>query len=194
MLFPIVALLLVIYIWLVNFTIFTSTNNISSFYLNNLQKGHFGFGLEANYNNQISFEGLEPGDILLGGYPKCGYGRFSHTGIYLGDNLVLESYGDLGITIQPIYHYWDYSEIALLKVNTTKDIKEKVVNYVRKYEGGLFYPVAFKPGDRFWNCSKIIWKAYLKEGIDLDDSGDLWTAPEIFYYSPWTTVIREKGR
>lgn len=194
MLFPSISLILLIYIGLTNVNVLSNPDSLARFYLENLAKGNFGYGLEGNYYNQISFIGIEPGDILVGGYPKCAYGRFSHAGVYMGDNLVLESYGDLGVTIQPLSHYWDYSEIALLKVDASSEVKAQVIKYMQDHEGGLFYPVAFKPGDRIWNCSKIVWKAYLEQGIDLDESGDLWISPDSFYNSPWTTVIREKGK
>ncbi len=192
--FPTIFIILFISIGWANIDILRKPDNISSFYLQNFSRGYVGYGQEGNYDNGISFADLEVGDILLGGYPKCAYGRFSHVSIYMGENLVLEGFGDLGVTIQPIYHYWNYSEIALLKVDASPEIKEKVVNYLKQYEGGLFYPTAFRAGDRIWNCSKIIWLAYYKEGIDLDDSGDLWIAPDNFYASSWTKVIREKGR
>ncbi len=162
--------------------------------MQNFSQGYIGYGQADNYDNGLSFAGLEVGDILLGGYPQCAYGRFSHVSIYIGENLVLEGYGDLGVTIQPISHYWNYSEIALLKVDASPEVKGRVVAYLKEYAGGLFYPLAFKPGDRIWNCSKIIWQAYYIEGIDLDASGDFWIAPDNFYSSPWTRVIREKGR
>lgn len=192
-LFFFIFLILLAYILITNMELLRNPDNIGKLYLNNCLAGNMGYGLEDNYDNNLSFAGLEVGDILLGGYPNCSYGRFSHAGVYIGDNLVIEGYGDLGITIQPIYHYLNYSEIALLKVNTSPEVKAKVVEYMKKYEGGLFYPLAFKPGDRFWNCSKIIWLAYDKEGINLDEINDLWIAPEAFYYSPYTTIIREKS-
>lgn len=153
--------------------------------------GDVGYGKLEVFFTPISFEGLEPGDIILGGYPGCSYGRFSHAGIYMGDEKVIEAYVDLGITIQSIFHYWDYKEICLLKVNAEREKKEAAVEYLEDMIGRLFYPTAFKPGDRIWNCSKIIWKAYYQQGIDLDDSGDFWVSPDMFYNTTFTTVIRE---
>ncbi len=193
-LFPVIFLVLLLYGGLNNYDILNNPHSVAQLYWQNLKKGKFSYGLEGKYYNRISFADLEPGDILVGGYPKCSYGRFSHAGIYIGDNLVMESYGDLGVTTQPINHFWDYSEIALLKVEVSPEIKNNAIDYIKNYEGGLFYPVAFKPGDRIWNCTKIIWKAYLEQGIDLDENKDIWVTPEAFYHSSWTTVIREKGR
>ncbi|NLJ72514.1 MAG: hypothetical protein GX333_05850 [Syntrophomonadaceae bacterium] len=192
-LFFIIFILLLAYIIISNRAIFSNPNNIGKIYFNNFLAGDIGYGIEGKYGNNISWEDLEVGDILLGGYPNCSYGRFSHAGVYMGNNLVVEGFGDLGITIQPIYHYLEYSEIALLKVNTSMEIKEKAVEYMVAQAGGLFYPVAFKPGERIWNCSKIIWLAYYNLGIDLDFTDDIWIAPDIFYDSPYTTVIREKS-
>jgi len=194
LLFPLISLLLLIYISSSNWTLLNQPENLAKLYLNNFAQGNIGFGLAANYNNGISFADMEPGDIIVGGFPRCAYGRFSHAGLYIGENLVVESYGDLGVTIQPINHYWEYSEIAILRVEADPEIKQQVISYVKNFEGGLFYPVAFKAGDRIWNCTKIIWKAYLEHGLDLDVNKDFWISPDAFYDSPLTTVIREKGR
>ena len=40
---------------------------------------------------------------------------------------------------------------------------------------------------------KIIWQAYMMQGIDLDSVGDLWIAPDSFYASPWVKIIEERG-
>lgn len=194
LIFPAIFIILFLYMGWANYDVLNNPYSASHIYVQNFKEGRFSHGIERNYNNGISFADLEPGDIIVGGYPECSYGRFSHAAIYLGDNLVMESYGDLGVTTQPLSHFWDYSEIALLRVEANPELKNKVIEYVGGFTGGLFYPVAFKPGERIWNCTKIIWKAYYEQGIDLEGREDLWTTPDDFYNSSYTRVIREKSQ
>lgn len=191
--FPLVALMLMGLLYQQNQDVLNDRRSIAYTYLNNAWRGDIGYGAQGNYANMVSFAGLQPGDIIVGGYPGCAYGRFSHAGIYIGDGQVIESYVDLGVTVQPIEHYWTYSQAALLRVLATPQQKEAAVRYARSHLGGLFYPVAFKAGDRFWNCSKIVWEAYRQQGITLDSNDDLWIAPEAFYHSRYTQIIREKS-
>ncbi|NMC26640.1 MAG: hypothetical protein GYA42_00670 [Syntrophomonadaceae bacterium] len=161
-------------------------------YLNSLQNGRFGTGYGNPAPDRISFAGLEPGDIVLGGWPNCAYGRFSHVGLYVGNNQVMEGYVDLGLTLQDVDHYRHYSDLCLLRVKADSRVKNRVVAYALARQGQMFYPAAFKPGERYWNCSKIIWSAYLQEGIDLDELGDLWIAPEKFMDSRHVEILYEK--
>lgn len=162
-------------------------------YANSLLKGEIGSGYGIAATDQISFAGLEPGDIVLGGWPNCAYGRFSHAGIYVGDNKVLEGYVDYGLSVQDLSNYLNYSELCLLRVEASREIKDKAVAYALAHQGQMFYPVAFKQGERYWNCSKIIWQAYKLQGINLDIINDLWIAPESFSASPSVKILYKKG-
>lgn len=177
-----------------NFNLFQDDTAVMFTYLDNAAQGDIGYGFEIEYNNDISFAGLEAGDILVGGYPGCAYGRFSHAGIYIGNGQVVEALVDTGVHIRSVDHFRDYTEIALLRVNIDPQIKKKAVEYVKNNQGAMFYSLAFKPGDRIFNCSKIIWKAYAEQGYDLDSSQDLWISPDVFYNSSQVSIIREKGR
>ncbi|MEN6349939.1 MAG: NlpC/P60 family protein, partial [Syntrophomonas sp.] len=195
LLFPCLTLLLAASIMASNQAVFKNDNAVMYNYLQHAQKGQVGFGDTNVAGNRISFAGLEPGDILLGGYRDCAYGRFSHAGIYIGNGQVIEGYVDLGVTIQPVTHYWNYSQICLLKVVAKPEVKRKAVEYAKSYQQALFFPVSFKNGERIWNCSKIMWKAYAAQGLELlKNDDDFWIAPEAYYYSPVVEVIREEGR
>lgn len=192
-LFPILTALLLIVAAFQNQEAIANPEGALKTYLNNAKRGNIGFGLAGFYNNRMSFEGLEPGDLVLGGYPDCAYGRFSHAAIYLGNNQVAEAYAETGVLVAPVQHFNSYSQVCLLKVNADPEIKQKAVEYVMEKRGDLFYPIAFKPGDRIWNCTKIMWKAYAHQGVDLDSSNDIWITPDSFYRSSQVTVIRELG-
>ncbi len=195
LLFPILTVLLAVSIVLPHQAVFRNNNAVMYTYLKNvIGKGQGGYAYADDCGNTISFAGLEAGDILLGGYPGCAYGRFSHAGIYLGEGRVAEGYVDLGINIQGLEHYHNYCEVSLLKVNAPPEVKRKAVDYVLAQEGKLFYPLAFKPGDRWWNCSKIMWKAYYEQGLDIAPQADFWIAPDAFYQSPLLSIVNEEGR
>ena len=162
-------------------------------YTFNLLKGEIGTGYGAGQAQGLSGQDLLPGDIILGGYPNCAYGKYSHAGLYIGNNEVLEGYVDYGLSKQELAHYMDYSQLCVLRVEADPKIKQQAVAYAMRFEGSCFYPVAFKAGDRYWNCSKIIWKAYLQQGINLDPNNDLWIAPESFCYGPHVIKVFEKG-
>lgn len=162
-------------------------------YANSFVKGEIGSGYGEASTERVSLAGLEPGDIVLGGWPNCAYGRFSHAGLYIGDNKVIEGYVDYGLSVQELSHYLNYSELALLRVEASPEVKEKAVAYAIAHQGEMFYPVAFKQGERYWNCSKIIWQAYQIQGINLDEINDLWIAPESFVKSSKVKILYEKG-
>lgn len=163
-------------------------------YLHSLGQGEIGTGYGDPTTAKISFSGLEPGDIVLGGWPNCAYGRFSHVGLYVGDGKVMEGYVDLGLTLQDVNHYRNYADVCLLRVEASQEAKARAVDYALARQGQMFYPAAFKPGERYWNCSKIIWLAYKQEGIELDELGDLWIAPEKFPDSPHVKILYETGK
>lgn len=193
-LFPLLIIILSLVVYTDNREVFANPRASMYAYLDNLHYGNIGYGSEfRSAGNRIAFDELEPGDIILGGYPGCAYGRFSHAAIYIGDEQVVEGYLDTGITINSVQHFWDYSEIALLRVNAAEEVKLAAAEYARQNEGDMFFALAFKPGDRIWNCTKILWMGYMKQGIDLDSVGDIWIAPDSFYNSPWVEVIAERG-
>lgn len=190
-LFPLITLLLLAAIYWQNQESLNNPDSISYTYIRNALQGKLGYGAVGFYGNMIDLSDLEPGDIILGGYPQCAYGRFSHVGLYAGDGQVIEGYVDLGITRQPVEHYWSYSEVCLLKIKAPSEHKQAAVNYAENHLGLLFYPVAFKPGERIWNCTKIVWEAYRQQGIDLSTRKDIWISPDEFYENPHGQVIRE---
>lgn len=192
--FPIIFLFLLASIVWQNWQLLTANrDSVVYTYLQSFSQGEIGSGYgRAEYEN-IPFEKLEPGDILLGGWPNCAYGKYSHAGLYLGDNEVLEAYVDYGVCIQPLDHYYEYTELCLLRVKARQAVKDQVIKAARNYTGKMFYPLAFKNGGGYYNCTKIIWKAYADQGIDLDQKHDLWVAPENFKESAYVSIQYEKG-
>lgn len=194
LIFPAIFVVLLILIGADNIRLVSgSRQSVIYTYANSLLNGEIGSGYGDASTERVSLADLEPGDIVLGGWPNCAYGRFSHAGLYIGNNKVIEGYVDYGLSIQELSHYLDYSELCLLRVETSPEVKEKAVAYTIAHQGEMFYPVAFKQGERYWNCSKIIWQAYQIQGINLDEINDLWIAPESFAKSSKVKILYEKG-
>jgi len=162
-------------------------------YVNSFVNGQIGSGYGTAQYEPLSPGSLEAGDIVLGGWNNCAYGKYSHAGLYIGNNQVLEGYVDYGLTVQPLEHYMDYVNLCLLHIKAAPQIKKQAVSYALKHEGDMFYPVAFKSGERYWNCSKIIWKAYQNNGINLDEINDLWIAPDAFCRSRYAYCVYKRG-
>lgn len=191
--FPVLFLLLLAVVIGQNWQLLTANKeSVAYTYLQSFAQGEIGSGYGQAEFEYIPFEKLEPGDILLGGYPNCAYGKYSHAGLYLGNNEVLEAYVDYGVCIQPLDHYYDYTELCLLRVKTSQTVKDQVIKAARSYTGKMFYPLAFKNGSGYYNCTKFIWKAYADQGIDLDPKHDLWVAPDNFRQAADVSILYEK--
>ncbi len=192
--FPLLALILLMIVMGFNRHLLTrSSGSVIYTYVASFAEGEIGTGYGAPIQGSVPFDRLEPGDIVLGGWPNTAYGRYSHAGLYLGGDEVLEGYVDYGLSVQDVRTYEDYSLICLLRVNAPADVKARAVRLALEQEKKMFYPLAFKSGDRLWNCSKIIWRAYDAQGINLDEIGDLWIAPESLANSRRVTILYEKG-
>lgn len=194
LLFPCLFLIMLISVYLSNMHLFfPDSESLIYIYTRNALRGNIGTGYPEKIVRKPLNYSIEIGDLLLGGWENCAYGRYSHAGIYIGDNNVLEAYADCGVSIHSLQHYLDYPHLCILRVRTTPEVKIKAVNYAMHYNGKMFYPLAFKNSERFWNCTKLIWKAFEKQGIDLDINKDLWIAPESFRQSPCVDVLYERG-
>lgn len=192
--FPVLFLLFLLLITIQNRAlIFENKNSVIYTYTQSFLTGKIGSGYGIPQVSYIPFSSLEPGDILLGGWPNCAYGKYSHAGLYLGNDEVLEAYVDYGVCIQPLEHFNEYTELCFLRVEVSPEIKNKALRSARSFVGKTFYPVAFKQNDRYFNCSNIIWKAYAEQGINLDIHNDIWVAPESFRDSSYVSKIYEKG-
>jgi len=192
--FPVIFAVLLILIGADNLQLVSGARqSVIYTYANSFMKGEIGSGYGHASTERVSLAGLEPGDIVLGGWTNCAYGRYSHAGLYIGNNMVIEGYVDYGLSVQELSHYLEYAQLCLLRVEASPEIKEKAVAYAIAHQGEMFYPVAFKQGKRYWNCTKIIWEAYQVQGINLDEIDDLWIAPESFGDSSEIKKLYEKG-
>ncbi len=169
------------------------SETVAADYFRSAFQGRVGSGHFGGMGNNLDFSVLRPGDILLGGKPGGSYGHFTHAGMYLGGGEVLEGYVDCGITRQDIEHYHRYDWICVLRVKAPEEVRVQAVRYACRQEGKVFYPGAFKPGERYWNCTKFIWAAYYRQGVDLDSRNDMWVTPDAIYNSPYVFVVAKEG-
>ncbi|KUK37143.1 MAG: hypothetical protein PWP44_228 [Thermacetogenium sp.] len=152
-------------------------------------RGHFGTGDFGGTPNDLDLSLLEPGDILLGGNPGGSYGRYTHAGLYIGNNQVVTMYTASGIYLEPPTAYQRYQWAAILRVKASPAQKQAAVSYCRSQVGGAFFILTPKTENGLWYCSKLIWLAYLKQGIDLDPFNFYWVLPDAFIHSPNVEII-----
>jgi len=172
--------------------LFTNNNSVICTYVKSFLQGEIGPGYGQAKTQSLGSIDIEPGDIILGGWDNCAYGEYSHAGLYIGGDKVLEAYVDYGITLQPLQHYLDYNHLCILRVDAPLEVKANAISYALQQQKKLFYPLAFKKGDRYWNCTKLIWKAYHLNGIELDAINDIWIAPDSFRNSRSVLTLLER--
>lgn len=173
---------------------FSARNSIAGSYLSNLLTGKESTGSWAGVPNHIDLSEAKPGDILLAGNSSAAYGHFTHAGIIVDTNMLLEGYADCGIVLAPASRYRNYDWACLLRVQVSEPQQSAAVVYALAQQGKTFYPGAFKPNEQLWNCTKLIWSAYRQVGVDLDPNRDLWITPDALYQSPFVKVIASSGR
>lgn len=161
--------------------------------LKGLAEGKMGAGSPSGIGNTLPLDMLEPGDIILAGNNGSFYGNYTHAGVYAGNGQVWHGWLTTGIALTPADDFLVYDRACILRVKTTPTVREKALKAIKKRAGYLFYPLAANNGDRIWNCTKIIWKAYQEQGIELDGSNDLWISPDQILSSPKVELIAKSG-
>jgi uncharacterized protein YycO len=157
-------------------------------------RGEFGIGDYDNVPNNLDTSDLQAGDIILGGNPGGSYGRYTHAGVYIGNDQVVDMYTSDGVYLADVEVYHNYTWAAVLRVKTSPEIRAAVANYVKQQVGSPFFILAPKSDDGLWYCSKLVWYAYYRQGIDLDPfHNSYWIVPDAFLSSPKTTLVSYAG-
>lgn len=157
-------------------------------------RGDFGIGDFDNVPNSLDLSALQPGDIILGGNPGGSYGRYTHSGFYIGNDQVVDMYTSDGVYVDSAESYHDYTWAAILRVKASPEIRAAAVNYVKQQVGAPFFILAPKSDDGLWYCSKLSWYAYYRSGIDLDAfHNSYWVVPNAILYSPETSLVSFAG-
>jgi len=157
-------------------------------------RGEFGIGDYDNVPNNLDTSDLQAGDIILGGNPGGSYGRYTHAGVYIGNDQVVDMYTSDGVYLADVEVYHNYTWAAVLRVKTSPEIRAAAANYVKQQVGSPFFILAPKSDDGLWYCSKLVWYAYYRQGIDLDPfHNSYWIVPDAFLSSPKTTLVSYAG-
>lgn len=157
-------------------------------------RGDFGTGDFDNVPNSLDLSNLQPGDIILGGNPGGSYGRFTHAGIYIGNDEVVEMYTSSGVYLDCAETYRNYTWAAVLRVKASPEVRAAAATYASQQVGAPFFILAPRSDDGLWYCSKLAWYAYYRNGIDLDSCrNSFWVEPDALLDSPETTLISFAG-
>jgi PKD repeat protein len=132
---------------------------------------------------------LEEGDLLLCRSPKSWVpGFWTHCGIYIGDNQVVEALGFKGVVKNPLSD-WSFPNkkcVTALRVETDPNTRKKAANFAISREGrpfdlwSIFYLQKQRGGgallSEVWYCSELVWAAYLSASNDqIDLDSNTWT-------------------
>jgi uncharacterized protein YycO len=137
---------------------------------------------------------LQAGDILLSQQVGGLYaaenllfdGYWTHAGIYNGCGMITESSGHCdswwqlwtcsdkpGVEVKPIEDsgFWSAPDWAILRTKSDGGKRDAAVTYAKAQEGKKYnwiYPDKWTT-DKFY-CSQLVWRAYQKQGTDLDSN------------------------
>jgi uncharacterized protein YycO len=151
---------------------------------------------------------LQAGDILLSQQVGGLYaaenllfnGYWTHAGIYNGCGMITESSGHCdswwqlwtcsdkpGVEVKPIEDsgFWSAPDWAILRTKSDGGKRDAAVTYAKAQEGKKYnwiYPDKWTT-DKFY-CSQLVWRAYQKQGIDLDSNQGALNAL-LKWVGPW---------
>jgi len=167
-------------------------------------------GTSGSYSHPYP-TGLEPGDIVIGHNPLTDLiipGYWTHTGMIVGydssvgEYVVIEAW-DNPSEVRLVYlsdFLARYDTVAVLRVNTSEDIKLGAVAFAlqqlgKPYDWAWWTKEVY--GDSYY-CSELVWASYMAASngtVDLDANPG-WTltyldgvAPQEIYDDGYTYVI-----
>lgn len=138
--------------------------------------------------NNLDLSVLKPGDIILcrgcAGWLEDKFGNiighWHHAAMYIGDGKMIEAWKD-GVRVVSVDMVKNADEVAVYRVNTNDDVKEKAISFALSKNG---YPYDYQwltyiggkevYGKRYY-CSELIWAAYLASGGPDIDQNPGWS-------------------
>ena len=156
---------------------------------------------------------VQPGDLVYGHSPDLfgalipGY--WVHVAIVawynetINDWMVIEAKIGKGVIITPLREFLSrYDVVALQRVNTTPEIKQKAIQFAYQQLGKPYnYDYFTKPlvYDYKYYCSQLVWASYMAASnftVNLDENDGGWSwkyffavAPQEVYDDPLTYTI-----
>jgi uncharacterized protein YycO len=132
---------------------------------------------------------LEPGDILVCHNPGGSYGYWTHAVIYTGHGFTVDAFDFLrGTALRPLSEYGRYAEAAVLRVKVSPELRQKAAQNALREVGKSYDPFSSLSDPHSEYCSKLIWRVYKNQGIELCRPKP-WVLPDDLYKSSKLEVI-----
>jgi len=123
---------------------------------------------------------LKTGDLLLCRSPwSLVPGEWTHVGMYIGNDQVVEALKGSGVKITPLTN-WSYPTkkcVEALRVKTTDEIRGKAVEFALRQEDKPYNLTLLSKNateESSWYCSELVWAAYYNQGINIENGPDHW--------------------
>jgi cell wall-associated NlpC family hydrolase len=163
-------------------------------------------------NNGLDLCALQNGDILIGHRdgldpPTLAMvfagSYWAHAGVYAGEGQVVEAVMPV-VTKRSITEtsFWNTSDWAILRVGTDQAKRGAAVAYTEQQIGKPYLIQLDKYLESAFYCTQLVWRAYEKQGIDLDSNRGLLssTCPGLWPFvlgddlvlSPYVQVVSER--
>jgi uncharacterized protein YycO len=176
-----------------------------------------GVKLDLKEENDLDFDLLEPGDLLVVANPTDRWfvrylSFWSHVGIVTEDGVVDAIRDPRGEHIEeqrwgtvqcvPLTIYSANHDIIALRVKCSREKRVAAAKYAVEKLGLSYSPTLLKIllGRRdttHYSCASLMWQAYKAQGIDLDPlpwKSDLILFPALLLRSPHIEVIAQGTR
>lgn len=144
-----------------------------------------------------SIEGAKAGEFFVEfGGKSSSVGDFGHAAVVYEDKgfNTVEAFPDTGVK----HHFGDWyrkdSDVYLYGVTQSSGTKRaNVAQYAHNMVGKKYSLTAKKEDERTFYCSKLVWLAWKKQGVDLDDNGGFFVTPADLANSK-NSVLRWKSK
>lgn len=140
--------------------------------------GHLD-GQHIKHSNSVDFSGnAEPGDIILCHNEGSGYGYWTHSAIYIGNNQAVDSEDFAnGTQIVHVKKYREYDRVAIFRGGVSDVIGQQIAKSAIYKAGKPYDPFSSLTDRQSEYCSKLIWQVYKANGIDINTLKS-WILPD----------------
>ena len=116
-------------------------------------------------------EKFKPGQILVTKDSGIGPVNFGHSAILVSKNSTVEHLGKNTTDRSGVYDvdWWQGLKTIRSLDYPNSNVMEKAANYALRNLKGLEYNVFSDRYDAKVNCATLVWKAYISQGVNIDD-------------------------
>ena len=166
---------------------------------NIIKKNTAPFLMSDFLDRKVSHCLVKKGDIIITSAVQFSGIRLGHTALVINEEEIIEAvgYGSLS-HINKVDSFMERPSFLIVSPNFDEDVKEEVVNYALDNLLGIPYNIfagvfTKKSEIKSTQCAHLVWYAYYKNGIDLDDNKGLIITPKQLANSSRITVIQNFG-